>query len=1273
MKKLLFSFLIIFHISLFAQEDCATAINACGNSAINYTPSGVGNSNEALGGCLLLGEHHSVWYKFTVSTSGTLTFNITPTGAVDYDWAVYGPNKTCANRGAPVRCNYAETTGSTGLNMTNTNTSSTYSDSPYCRYLDVTAGQTYYLYIDNFSSTVYTFNLTWGGTATLASPFANSTTAPNPFIPPGSPGATATAPREISICGTTSTFNFSSLSAGILNGNSNFAVTYYTTANNAASGTNPITAPVTVNTTNTYYYNITYIDPANPNSSINGCKQTGSIVFRNKRPVVTISTPSNKICFGSGIILTSSSSTGNIWSTGETTASITVTNAGTYTVTTNNGICTSLPASITVTKESDPNVQIAGNLIVCGAPTQLTATANGTGNTYLWSTGSTASSISVSNAGTYTVTVKTTANCSYMQSVTVVDGVVPTVQNSILDQCSATSTALFNLVSAQSDISTTSGTGFDFYLNQADAIAGNTNFIPNPSSYSSGNALVYVRVKTGTCFRIAQLQLNVTVVAAPVITASSNTICFGGNVTLTSNLASGNLWSTGATSQSITVTAAGTYTLSSVNGQCSGAPASVTIVPEANPNVQISGNLIICETPSVLTASSSGSGNTYLWSTGSVADHITVSTAGTYTVTVKTPSNCEYTQSVVVSQGVIPAVQNASLSICSNGSTAVFNLTSAQANLSATSGVTFAYYLNQSDALAGNTNVIANPAAHSSGSAVIYVRIKSSACFKIAQLQLTVNVKPAPTISSTGIAICSGNPVTLTSSLPNGNLWSTGQTSQSIVVSTPGVYSLTNNDGICTGDQVSYTVQAGVDPNLQITGNLTFCQGSSNILTAVAAGTGNTYLWSNGVTTAANNVTVGGSYSVTVTTSQGCQYQKSVNVIMDPLIVVSVAAPGQITCTTPQVILDASSSVYAAGATLSWTASAGGNIVSGGYTLTPTVSSAGTYTLTITSATPQGCVKQASVNVTANTVYPDVSLISAKLKICKGESTVLTALGAATYTWQGLSGNGSTQIVSPAVTTTYSVTGTSANGCVSLTPANVTVIVVPEIESSLNDIQICKGDRGILNAGAGAGYTYLWNTGETTQNIYVTNAGNYSVVINNGTCTKTFSAVVSYISPPEIKEVTYKDPFLTINAVNYGNSALEYSIDGGVVWQASNVFTVMRNAQYSVRVRNKNNSCNSEVEYYTFFMSNTITPNHDGLNDVLDFTQVSSNKDFEGEIADRYGKVVYKINPKNFIWNGKYLGSPLPTGTYWYKISWQDRLSRKNVMFSGWILLKNRD
>ncbi|MBL7882268.1 MAG: gliding motility-associated C-terminal domain-containing protein, partial [Chryseobacterium gambrini] len=79
MKKTLLLFLLFISSFIFAQADCSSALAVCGNSSITYSPTGIGAVNENLGGCLSSGEHNSIWYKFTIATGGTLTFDLVPT------------------------------------------------------------------------------------------------------------------------------------------------------------------------------------------------------------------------------------------------------------------------------------------------------------------------------------------------------------------------------------------------------------------------------------------------------------------------------------------------------------------------------------------------------------------------------------------------------------------------------------------------------------------------------------------------------------------------------------------------------------------------------------------------------------------------------------------------------------------------------------------------------------------------------------------------------------------------------------------------------------------------------------------------------------------------------------------------------------------------------------------------------------------------------------------------------------------------------------------
>ncbi|WP_278379277.1 choice-of-anchor L domain-containing protein [Chryseobacterium arthrosphaerae] len=304
---------------------------------------------------------------------------------------------------------------------------------------------------------------------------------------------------------------------------------------------------------------------------------------------------------------------------------------------------------------------------------------------------------------------------------------------------------------------------------------------------------------------------------------------------------------------------------------------------------------------------------------------------------------------------------------------------------------------------------------------------------------------------------------------------------------------------------------------------------------------------------------------------------------------------------------------------------------------------------------------------------PVAILNAAKLKICLGESVLLTAGGGVTYEWGDTSATGATRTVTPTKTTTYTVYAIGAQGCKSLQPARVTVEVVPAIVSTLKGGHICKGDKITLDAGTGPGYTYLWSTGDTTQTIVASTPGEYSVTISNGVCSQTFKTKVIDAVIPEIVKVDFDDRgTIIITATNPSNGILEYSIDNGVTWKASNIFTnVPKNKVISIRVRVKYTSCVGFLEFFTFVMKNVITPNGDNINDVIDFSGVIDYKDFSGQVFDRYGKEVFKAEKIRPYWDGYFQGKKLPTASYWYQVTYEDPASKQTTVKTGWILLKN--
>ena len=325
------------------------------------------------------------------------------------------------------------------------------------------------------------------------------------------------------------------------------------------------------------------------------------------------------------------------------------------------------------------------------------------------------------------------------------------------------------------------------------------------------------------------------------------------------------------------------------------------------------------------------------------------------------------------------------------------------------------------------------------------------------------------------------------------------------------------------------------------------------------------------------------------------------------------------------------------------------------------------------------CSKMIELKLLKETA-PTAGLKSSRIKICPGETVTLTAEGGTSYQWTNFLGTGNIQTATLYQTTTFTVYAVGAKGCRSLNPARITVEVTPELTSPLKDVEMCLGDRVILDAGAGPNYKYLWNTGATTQTIVASDWGVYTVEVDNGFCKKTFTAKVGGAAVPFVTAVNYESAkkTLTVTAenpvMNNMPSSLEYSIDNGISWQDSNTFTnLLDNTNYTIMIRRTGTHCVGTFEFFTLHIANVITPNNDGINDVLDLKSLGDFKNFTGSIFDRYGVEVFRFSKELPVWNGTVGGKKLPTATYWYKFNFEYPKSKAQMNWSGWIMLKNRD
>lgn len=156
-------------------QECLGGTQICNDVSFSGNSSGQGAAEELNAsnqGCLTSGENQSSWYYFNVTTSGTIGMNIV-TG-VDYDFAVW-QTSNCQALGAPVRCSFSANTGGTGMSAGFFDTSEDEFGDSYVAPINVIAGQTYIMMIDNFTADGTSFTLDWtmtGGASLNCTPIS---------------------------------------------------------------------------------------------------------------------------------------------------------------------------------------------------------------------------------------------------------------------------------------------------------------------------------------------------------------------------------------------------------------------------------------------------------------------------------------------------------------------------------------------------------------------------------------------------------------------------------------------------------------------------------------------------------------------------------------------------------------------------------------------------------------------------------------------------------------------------------------------------------------------------------------------------------------------------------------------------------------------------------------------------------------------------------------------------------------------------------------------
>ncbi|WP_291872348.1 T9SS type B sorting domain-containing protein [Chryseobacterium sp.] len=251
---------------------------------------------------------------------------------------------------------------------------------------------------------------------------------------------------------------------------------------------------------------------------------------------------------------------------------------------------------------------------------------------------------------------------------------------------------------------------------------------------------------------------------------------------------------------------------------------------------------------------------------------------------------------------------------------------------------------------------------------------------------------------------------------------------------------------------------------------------------------------------------------------------------------------------------------------------------------------------------------------------------------------------------------------------TYYVRFQSSTGCPNTGTLKLT-LKTPKKSTTLHNQVVCSVEKVILDAGPGFS-SYLWSNGATTQSITV-GVGNYYVDLGFNGCVYRQTVSVTTAQGPTITKIEVSTSNATVY-VTGGTPPYQYSLDG-INYQTSNVFMGLSRGIHKVYVLGSDGCFPVTKEFLVLNLVNAITPNGDGLNDVLNYSDLRIKQNVIIEVADRYGMSVYKSSDKNYIWDGKVNGRNLPTGTYWYVITWTEPDTKLPVSYSGWLLIKNRD
>lgn len=964
-----------------------------------------------------------------------------------------------------------------------------------------------------------------------------------------------------------------------------------------------------------------------------------------------------------------------VWSTGATTATISefVGATTTYTVTVMDACGNSAQDDVTIEVGETPTAFISGIGDICPpnnpvAVVQIDFTGPGPYDIFYAINGVTQAPIlgvtdnpyflPVSEVGTYTITQLMVNGCPGLGS-----GLAVITETVIAPIAVETDVSCWGFNDGSINVFPTGGQNpYNYSWNNPFASG------ENPTNLPAGDYTVTVYDDNG-CTGLASVTIDepdpiiLTTVGNSVNCSDPNS----GSINLTidgGTFPYSTIWSNGSNVEDPTGLAVGTYTVTVTDlGGCfvtaiavvddtNTPPTAVANAPDSltcsNTQITINGN-----------GSSSGTGYTYLWTTGNgtIVNNETTLTptigaTGTYQILVTSPDGCTQTAEVTVGENTTPPLSDAGLEMTLDCGTTVISLDGS--NSSSGSGFTYQWTTIGGNIVSGETSL--NPSVDLAGEYILIVTNTANGCTAISTTNVinsadlpvanagTLQTLDCVTLEVTldGSGSEMGPNITYLWTTSNGNIVS-GNNGLNPIVNQDGTYQIlvTNTDNGCTAistvmvdlDNQAPLAVANAPTQLTCAATAIFINGDGSSL-----GSDFTYEWTttggniiSGENSLSAEVNVAGTYQILVTnTSNGCTSIDSVEVTVNgDLPDANAGIADDLTCVTNQVTLSGTAST---GANFSYLWTTGdGSIVAGNNSLTPIVNATGTYQLLVTD-NDNGCTAISTVLVEDDLESPDFSAATPSTLTCNISTVDLSAANNGTgtnytYLWTTSDGNivsgenGLTPTVNATGNYVLEITNTT-NGCTSTIAVDVPIDNQEPTADAGANMEVTCGETEVTLDGSGsdsgANFTYFWTTtngtiisGEDSQNPIVGATGTYQILVTNTLtgCTsiadvfvdEDIEEPVAVAGIPQTLSCASTSAQLNGNGSSFGaNFIYEWTTSDGNIVSGENTLTPEINApgEYQIQVTNTDNGCVA-TEVVTVSQDSNAPIAEAGLDDLL--------------------------------------------------------------------------